>query len=383
MHIPYAKHTISEDEIKAVSAVLRSDQIARGEVTKEFEKMFAKMCDATYCVVFSSASCALMASFEAIGIDRFCTLLTTSITYVATVSYALQKGAKLQLVDCLPNGCMDLEKAKEQCQNLRGRTIFVPMHYAGSVLNMEDFLQGLSRPVEVIEDACHAVGARYKDQKCVGSNCYSEMTVFSFHPSKVMTTGEGGCVTTNDFNLYKKLLSFRNNGIEAIDSFEYDCVDLSSNYHMTDFQAVLGIAQLKKLEHFLQNRFKVVKWYYKYLKDTPCLTLLDLNTTKDQGYHLFVVRIAFAKLSIDKKTLQQKLLEKGIQVQVHYKPLHHLSAIKKHLYFSELELNEAELFYHETLTLPLFPSLSEKQVIKISQTLGTLIKQHIKAPIKT
>ena len=374
--IPYAKQTFTSDEIKAVDQVMQSDQITRGAMTLEFEKVFAKTTDAQFCVTFNSASNALMASFEAIGVDRFCTILTTPITYVASCSYALKKGAKLQLVDCLPNGCIDLEKAKKMCSEIDGRIIFVPMHYAGCILDLGSFLKGLNRNIEIVEDACHAVGGKYLDKNMVGSCEYSDLTCFSFHPAKVITTGEGGCVTTNNPVFYKKLLQIRNNGIERMDRFEYDCVGLSSNYHMTEIQAAIGLVQLKKLESFLQKRASVVKWYSKHLANVEHLTLLDHHDSSGSGLHLYVVCIDFSQLNIDRKSFQQLLLEQNIQTQVHYKPLYLLSAVQKHIHFSELDTQNAHQFYEKVLTLPLFPTLTEKQVIKIANHVKKLINLH-------
>ncbi len=371
--MPYAKPCIFDEDIQQVTHVLKSEQITRGEVVKEFEDTLAKTLGAKYCVVFNSGSSALMAAYFALDVDRFCTLLTTPITYVATCSFALIRGAKLCLIDVLSNGCMDIKHARQLCQKQSGRVIFVPMHYGGEVVSLTAFLDGLQYPnVSILEDAAHALYAKDSDQNYIGSCMYSDLCVFSFHPAKVMTTGEGGCVTTNNPDILEKLRLFRNNGIQK-KGFEYDCLCLSGNFHMTELQAALGLAQIKRLPIFLEKRKKIYALYKELLADIPHLKFCEINTQETSGFHLCVVLIDFLELGISRMDFQQMLLEKGIQTDVHYKPLHHLSAIQPHLFKSELEVENAEHFYAQALTLPLHPDVQKKDVEWICTTVRDLI----------
>lgn len=383
--IPYARQSISQEDIEAVQQALSQPQITRGPLVEAFEKAMADYCGATYAVAFSSGTAALAAAYFAADIGPSDRVLTTPNSFVATIGPAIQRGARAIFIDIDPTtGNIDLEQLFLNMNEpmLRGKIAIVPVHFAGNPVDMQAIDAVIRDPRSVIiEDAAHAIGSQYKDGKKVGSCAYSHMTMFSFHPAKTITTGEGGMVTTNDKELYHRLQLFRNNGIEREAPYlqqepapgYYEVVSITGNYNFTEMQAALGLSQLKRIDAFIAKRQKLLNIYREQFADTPHIKMLMKKSNNAIAPHLCVVTIDFAARNKTRTDLMNKLQEKGIGTQVHYIPLY------RHPFLGKQSTNLSEYFpgmesyYAQALSLPLYYDLTEEQVVNIANTLKQLI----------
>lgn len=386
--IPYARQSISSDDAHEVSQSLLSDLITRGPQVEKFEQALAEYCGVQYAVAFNSATAALMAAYHAAKVTVFDRLITTPNSFVATIGAAMQCGATPVFVDIdRATGNLDLDQVKinlEGPQSSRGRMIIAPVHFSGIAVDMEK-LDGLIKNPStfVIEDAAHAIGSSYANGQKVGSCAWSHMTIFSFHPSKTMTTGEGGMVTTNDEELARLLRRFRNNGIEKDPKFlkqepqpwYYEVQELSGNYNVTELQAALGLSQLKRLEQFVVKRRQLVAYYRSKLKDIPLIKLFSAQYDKQTAFHLFVVQIDFAAIGKKRSDVMLKLKEKGIGSQVHYIPLYRHPIFNKSIEDISVYFPQMEAYYTQALSLPLYYDLTEADVDYICQTLCDILKK--------
>jgi perosamine synthetase len=369
--IPYGRQSISDEDIQAVVETLRSDYLTQGPRVEQFEKKLAEYCGASYAVVVSSGTAALHAAYAAVGLSDGDEVITSPMTFAATANPVLWQGAKPVFVDIEnETGNIDVSLIEEKITS-KTKAI-APIDYTGRPVDLDGILQiAKKHNLFVIEDACHAIGASYKNKK-IGS--ISDLAVFSFHPVKNITTGEGGAILTNSEELYKKMKSFVVHGIHRTDfvkdspgAWYHEMQELGMNYRLTDIQAALGISQLKRLDIFLQKRVHLVERYNEAFKDIEQLILPLLDTTDiKSAWHLYVIRL--------KGVLVQKradifafLREKGIWVQVHYIPVYY------HPYYESLGYDKglcpnAEAFYEASISIPLFPDLTESEqdvVIKI------------------
>ncbi len=361
--IPYGRQFIDEEDIKAVVEVLKSDFITQGPKVKEFEEKLAQYCGAKYCVVFNSGTSALLSAYFACGIGKGDEVITTPITFVATANMLLVLGAKPVFADVeRDTGNIDPDSV-ENLITEKTKAI-VPVHYGGHPVDLERIKEIANRyNLKVIEDACHALGAEYKNTK-IGSCRYSDATIFSFHPVKHITTGEGGAVLTNDEDIYRKLLLIRNHGInrekfvyESEGDWYYEVQTLGFNFRLTDIQASLGISQLKKLPRFVERRREIASFYRESLKDNP---LFDLPVEKPyafHSYHLYPVRLKDPFVG-KKREIIKTFRERGIGVQVHYIPIYR-HPFYRDIGYATVQLPSAEDFYRRVFTLPIFPSIKE------------------------
>ena len=383
-YIPYAQQNISQDDIEAVSQALTQPIITRGHLVESFENAIAEYCGAKYAVAFSSGSTAMMAAYHAGNIGPSDKILTTPNTFIATVNSAMQLGATPVFIDIdSSTGNMEVEQLLFNLNRtcLQGRTIVVPVHFAGNPVDMETISANITNyKTLVIEDAAHALGSRYKDGQKVGCCAWSDMTIFSFHPAKTITTGEGGMVTTNDPRYYHQLKLFRNNGIERdanyfesepYDSYPgfYEVVALSSNYNMTEFQAALGLSQLKRIESFIHKRQNLIKLYKDKLRDFPHLTFLSTQDNPHIAHHLCVVKINYNAFSTNRGRVINTLRDLDIGTQVHYIPLYRHPLFYKQIGDISEYFPKMESFYNQALSLPLFVDLDENGVDYIVRTL--------------
>lgn len=370
--IPYGKQSIDHDDIEEVIKVLKSDFITQGPKIEEFEDKLAAYCGAKYAVTFNSGTSALHAAYFAGGLKVGDEFITTPITFVATANAGLYLGAKPVFVDVEPDtGNIDphlIESAISEKTKM-----IVPVHYAGHPCNMEKIKEIADKyDLIVIEDGCHALGAKYKLHDVwvkVGSCKFSDMTVFSFHPVKHITTGEGGAVLTNSDEYYEILKMFRNHGITKDKNkfcngcngdWYYEMQFLGCNYRMTDIQAALGLSQLKRLNEFVRKRRKIAQNYNKILHDNKYFYLPIEKDYASHSYHLYSVRLN-DKYKNRKKEIFQKLRENGIGVQVHYIPVYY------HPYYEKLGYKKgicakAEDFYKREISLPLYPELTDFEI---------------------
>lgn len=385
--LPYARHSIRPEDIAEVARVLGEPVITRGPQVEQFEAALAAQCGARHAVVFNSGTSALMAACQAAEITVQDRVFMPANTFVATATAAIRQGVFPTCIDVDPQtGNMDLNALAPYLRepSSRGKSVIMPVHYAGVPVDMAALEQLIQKPdTIVIEDAAAALGSAYDAEHPVGSCRWSQMTVFSFHPAKLITTGEGGAVTTNDPELAHRLRRFRNNGIERDPQYlshasegpwDYEVQETSGNFHLTDFQAALGLSQLQRLSPLVSKRQQIVAWYLDRLKDVPHVRCVIPEVNTNVAAQLFVTLIDFAAAKTTRTKVMQSLQEAGIGSQVHYLPLYrHLPLVRK---FGDLTDNfpGMESFYSKALTLPLYHSLEEADVDRICTALKGLIQ---------
>ena len=376
MAINYSRQLIYSSDIKKVSQTLKSNYLTTGPQIKAFENSLKKKTNSKFAVVVNSATSALHISCLALGLKKGDYLWTSSNSFVASANCGLYCGAKIDLIDIdLQTYNIDIQKLEKKLILAKKKNILpkilIPVAFAGQSSDMVK-IKKLSKKFKfkIVEDASHALGAKYKNT-LVGSCKYSDMAVFSFHPVKMITTGEGGAITTNDLNFSKKLEAFRSHGIEKNlskkDKFNRPWLFhqnyLGYNYRMTDIQASLGLSQIKKLNFFVKKRNKIAKIYFKALKDLP----LDLPKVSDYNYssfHLFVVLVKKNKKKITRDKLYILLKKRGINTNIHYIPIYKHPFFKK-MNFKSKNFSNNEMYFKRALSIPLHPSMTNKDVNKV------------------
>ncbi|KAF3362195.1 hypothetical protein PHSC3_001261 [Chlamydiales bacterium STE3] len=382
---PYAKQSIDENDLQAVSKSLMAPVITRGSRVKEFEERIARYVGASFAVAFSSGSTALAGAYKAAGMNASDQIIVTPNTFIATVAAGTELGAKPLFIDInRSSGNMDLNLIKNNLehQSTRGKLFILPVHFSGIAVDIPLLDKSIkTSKVTIIEDAAHALGSYYPNGKKVGSCCSSLMTIFSFHPVKQITSGEGGMVTTNDPEMYHRLQVIRNSGIVREQKYlkgkeapwYYEVVIPSNNYHLTEMQAALGISQLKKIESFIAKRRQLVKRYRSNLEGLPGIKLFDKKYDSQSAYHLFVVQIDETRFGISKTMLMSELKRKNIGTQYHYLPLYKMPCYSYMGDISEY-FPEMEKYYREALSFPLYYELTEENVDYICDSLKKILK---------
>jgi UDP-4-amino-4,6-dideoxy-N-acetyl-beta-L-altrosamine transaminase len=371
--IPYGRQSISEQDIEAVVNVLRSDLLTQGPVVPAFEEAVAKYCGTRYAFAMNSATSALHLACLALDVGEGDYVWTSPITFVASANCALYCGAKVDFVDINAktyNLDVDALAAKlveaEKTGNLP--KVVIPVHLAGQSCDMQA-IQALSRRYgfKVIEDASHAIGGKYQDAP-VGNCCYSDIAIFSFHPVKIITTGEGGMALTNDDNLANRLQLLRSHGItrdpgqmtHAPDGpWYYQQIALGYNYRMTDIQAALGLSQMSRLDEFVANRHAIADRYDQLLASLPVSTPWQ-HPDVYSGLHLYIIRLKLRGGGKSHRQVFEKLREAEIGVNLHYIPVY-LQPYYQRLGFEPGHCLEAERYYAEAISLPMFPGLMAQQ----------------------
>lgn len=377
--IPYAKQSINDQDLEACQNALKKEMITRGDLVEQFEQEICHYCDAQYGVAFNSGTTALFAAAAAAQINSFDHLLTTPNTFIATATCAWKRGAQATFIDIdVTTGNLDRAKLKQSVhafQSSRGRPIIFPVHFAGTPLDMKEIYHEYNPfNTVIIEDAAHALGSTYPSGEKVGSCAYSDMTILSFHPAKTITTGEGGMVLTNDATYFERLKLYRNNGInrdlKTLYPGYYEVEQEGGNFNFTEFQAALGLTQLKRIDTFLEKRKQLVALYRENLKDLPNVRML--KDSSNSAHHLFVILIDFKALKKDRESVMKALLDKSIGTQVHYIPLYH-HPIFKHLNIVKEDFPNMEEYFSQALTLPLYYDLTEKDVEYVVQSLKSVL----------
>lgn len=364
--IPYGRQTIDNDDIKAVVDVLQSELLTQGPAVPAFEQSVASLCGAPHAIAVNSATSALHVACMALGVSQGDIVWTSPITFVASANCARYCGATVDFVDINPltqNMSVDSLTEKLKIAELAGKLpkVVIPVHFAGHPCEMKPIhALGLKYGFKIIEDASHAIGARYQ-QTSTGDCTYSDITVFSFHPVKIITTAEGGMATTRSDQLARKMQLLRSHGItrelnEIKHSDEgawyYEQFELGYNYRMTELQAALGLSQIKHIDDWLNRRHQIADRYDVVLGKLP-LTTTPRATGDYSSLHLYCIQVD------DRRRIFEQLREAGILVNVHYIPVH-LQPYYQSFGFSPGQFPHSEYFYSKTISLPIYAGLSDE-----------------------
>jgi len=383
--IPYATQWIDENDIKAVVKILRSGWLTQGPAIEKFEKRVADYCGAKYAVAVCNATSALHLACLALDLKPGDTLWTSPNTFVASANCALYCGASVDFVDIDPRtGNLSVEQLRQKLEAAKQKgklpKIVVPVHFAGQPCEMAKIFALSKRyGFRVVEDAAHAVGAHYQNRP-VGDCRFSDVAVFSFHPVKIITTGEGGMLLTNRTELYEKFLRLRTHGItreprfmdgEPHGPWYYQQVELGFNYRITDIHCALGISQMKRLGKFVRRRRQLARRYDKLLANLP-LTLPWQHPDAESSWHLYVVRLQLDKIRKSHRQVFEELRAAGIGVNLHYIPVH-TQPYYRQLGFKPGQFPEAVKFYTEAISLPMFARLTDAQQDRVVAALKKVL----------
>ena len=381
--IPYSKQNISESDIDAVVEVLRSDFLTQGDKVPEFEKRVAEYCNSKFAIAANSATSCLHLACMALELKKGDILWTSPNSFVASANCGLYCGSKVDFVDIdrkTHNICPVKLEEKLKLAKKEGNLpkIVIPVHFAGQSCDMKAISE-LSKKYgfRIIEDASHAIGGEYLNKK-IGNCEFSDMAVFSFHPVKILTTGEGGMVTTNNENLYDKLNLLRTHGISKdlqrkgdLSTWMYEQQELGYNYRLSDIHAALGISQLTRIDTSIKRRHDILNFYEKNL-DLPNITLPFQSIDSYSALHLYPIELEMGKINRPKEHIFDQLRKRGLGVNVHYIPIH-FHPYFKNLGFKEGDFPNAEDYYNRTISIPMFPDLKERELITISE----IIKEEV------
>ena len=368
--IPYGKQKITKSDIKAVVEVLESDFITQGNCVPEFEQALCRYTSAKHAVAVNSATSALHIACLSLGLEKGDCVWTSPVTFVASANCARLCGAEVDFVDIDQNTYnLSIDALRKKLliakKNNKLPKILIPVHLCGASCDMQA-IKALSKEYGfyIIEDASHAIGGRYQEQ-AIGCCQYSDITVFSFHPVKIITTGEGGAALTNKKILAEKMTMLRSHGVTRNDEYLYKAAEgpwyyeqhiLGQNYRLTDIQAALGMSQFKRIDQMIDSRNHLASRYDKLLSKLP-LKLPYRDNNFYSSYHLYIIRLNLSKIKISHKEVFELLRKKNIGVNLHYIPVYKQPYYQS-LGFPENYCNQAEEYYKEAITLPLFPELT-------------------------
>jgi UDP-4-amino-4,6-dideoxy-N-acetyl-beta-L-altrosamine transaminase len=385
--IPYGKHHIDEEDIQAVVDVLRSGVLTQGPAVEGFERAIAEYVGVRYALAVSSGTAALHLAALAAGVAPGRSLITSPITFVASANAGLYAGGGVAFADIDPQTInMSPDSLKAALKTTPDVRAVIPVHFAGLPCDMPAIQSAADQAgAVVIEDAAHALGAQYPDGRRVGCCAYSLMTIFSFHPVKAIAAGEGGMITTNDERIYRKLLRLRSHGINKLDDpFEiteqaetdgvrnpwyYEMQELGFHYRITDIQCALALSQFKKLDRFIARRRNLVARYDEAFASRSNCRPAQVAGRGQSGHHLYVLRVDFNSIGLSRGRLMQELKARGIGSQVHYIPVPAQPYYRKLGHRPE-DCPNAQKYYQEALSLPLYYDLEEDQQDHVIATLN-------------
>ena len=380
--IPYSRQEIDKDDIDAVVNVLKSDYLTQGSETPDFENELTNKFNCKHAVALSNATSALHLACLSLGVKKGDIVWTSTITFVASANCAKYCGAEIDLVDIdikTYNISLDALEQKLIDANKKGKLpkVVIPVHLAGNPCDMENIFR-LSKKYgfKIIEDASHACGSTYNGE-IIGNCKYSDITIFSFHPVKMITTAEGGVCLTNNFRLFNKIYNLRSHGILRSNytnpdsnhgPWYYEMIELGFNYRLNDILASLGRSQLKKIDSFVTKRNELAKYYKARLENLSFINYQKVHQNNLSSYHLFIIRVDKSH-NESRLVLFEKLRNQGYFVNVHYIPIY------KHPFYSKLfktkSFPNTEEYYSSCISLPIFPSLKKNNIDLIVETIST------------
>jgi len=384
--IPYGRQDITQADINAVVEVLQSDFLTQGPKVPLFEQTVAAKVGAKHALAVNSATSALHIACLALGLGQGDWLWTTPVTFVASANCGLYCGAQIDFVDIDPrtyNLCPNALEAKLIAAEREGKLpkVLVAVHLCGQPCDMQA-IHALSQRYgfKIIEDASHAIGGKYQGEY-IGSGRYSDITVFSFHPVKIITTAEGGMALTNDAQLAEKMNLHRSHGVtrdqnlmthEPDGPWYYQQVELGYNYRMTELQAALGVSQMERLDAFVARRHELAKRYDALLQDMPVTTPWQ-HPDSYSGLHLYVIRLQLDKIDKNHRQVFEGLREQGIGVNLHYIPVH-TQPYYQNMGFKQGDFPEAERYYSEAISLPMYQGLTDQQQDEVVRALALALR---------
>lgn len=384
--IPYGRQDITQADIDAVVGVLQSDFLTQGSMVPRFEQGVARHVGAEHALAVNSATSALHIACLALGLGPGDLLWTSPITFVASANCALYCGAEVDFVDIDPrtyNLCPEALARKLEQAEREGRLpkVIVPVHLCGQPCDMLA-IHALSQRYgfRIIEDASHAIGGRYRGE-FIGNCRYSDITIFSFHPVKIITTAEGGMALTNDAGLAERMALLRSHGItrepakmtrESDGPWYYQQIDLGFNYRMTELQAALGVTQMERLDSYVARRHELARRYDRLLADLPLVTPWQ-HPDSYSGLHLYVIRLRLEGLSISHRQAFEALRAQGIGVNLHYIPVH-TQPYYQQMGFNDGDFPESERYYGEAISLPMFQTLTDTQQDRVIEVLAEVLR---------
>ncbi|HPF17371.1 MAG TPA: UDP-4-amino-4,6-dideoxy-N-acetyl-beta-L-altrosamine transaminase [Thermotogota bacterium] len=376
MKIPYGSQYIDDNDIQAVIDVLKGDWLTQGPNIDTFEKAFAQYVNAKYAIAFNSGTSALHGAMFAANVTVGDEIITSPITFAASANCGVYMGATPVLADIDPKTyCIDPEEIKKTIS--QKTKAIIPVDLAGYPVDMDKIKETTKdTDIVIVEDAAHALGATRKGEQ-IGTQ--ADMTMFSFHPVKHITTAEGGMITTNNKEYYEKLKLFRSHGItkdndklQKIDGpWYYEMQTLGYNYRITDMQCALGLSQLKKADKFINRRIQLADRYDKAFKDNPLIQTPPRPKEHD-GRHVFHIYPILLDKSLDRKEIFIKLRENGIFCQVHYIPIHHQPYYQKQFNYQTSQFPKANDYYQREITIPLFPKMTDEEQAYVIENINKL-----------
>ena len=378
----YSRQYIDKDDIKSVVKSLKSNFLTTGPLNKLFEKKVRNFCQSKFCILVNSGTSALIASLHSINLKKNDIVLVPAISFVATANCASLLGLKVKFIDVdAKTGLINPETLKKALKKNKAKAI-INVHLNGNIGDLRPIFKICKKKnIKIIEDACHAFGTEIKNGKKfyrIGSNKYSDITTFSFHPVKTITTGEGGAILTNNKKYYDYIKKYINHGMfpkpleEKKYSWNYYDMDFpGSNFRMSDINCALGISQLKKTKKFIQKRQKIAKFYDNFFaKHKNIIELIKIKKNIKSSYHLYPIQIKFKKYKINKFEMLNKLLKIGIRCQIHYKPI-----TLNSFYLQKNKLDGSKNYYENTFSIPIHYSMNLSDATYVARNIVKIFKK--------
>ncbi|MBW8015832.1 MAG: UDP-4-amino-4,6-dideoxy-N-acetyl-beta-L-altrosamine transaminase [Planctomycetes bacterium] len=384
--IPYGRHQLDQDDIDAVVDVLRNGWLTQGAKVTEFENAIASYCGAQYAVACNSGTAALHLAMLAAGIGKGDEIVAPAITFLATSNSGAYVGATPLFTDVDVSTVQMTAELLEPVLSENTRAV-LPVHFAGYPCDMSQIAPLVRKKCPdavIIEDACHALGAKHADGTTVGSLKWADMTMFSFHPVKHIATGEGGMILTDRKDLAYRLRLFRNHGMTKDASlltkpkegpWYYEMKDLGYNYRIPDINCALGLSQFKKIDGFVARRQAIAARYHKELANLPHVVIPSPENELGSSWHIYCLQIDYQSLGKSRKQVMKELMAKGVGTQVHYYPVPLQPWYRENYGYKEGDFAGAEKYYSQALTIPLFPAMTDEEVKRVIDNVFDVIKR--------